>query len=90
MDGCTPKPEILNQLWYLLDQPWAHSNDAGMTILAGSEDPHRATIVCDLQPMWEEESFIDNATARMAAKYIVDLHNDRLKQMPGRDGTPSA
>lgn len=31
-----------------------------------------------IQPIWEEESFIDNETARITAKYIVDLHNSNL------------
>lgn len=76
MDKCAAKPDILKQPWYLLGQPWAHSNDAGMTILAGSADPHMATFVCDLQPMSDDdENCIDVATARITAKYIVDLHN---------------
>lgn len=79
-------PEILTQPWHLLEQPWAHSKDAGTTILAGHEDPHIATFVCDLQPVWDDEGSMDIDTARQVAQHIVDLHNDELLRPAKKSG----
>lgn len=73
------KPEILKQRWYLLEQPWAHSSDAGTTILAGHIDPHIATFICDLQPIDEDDGCMDMATARQVAQHIVELHNHHIE-----------
>lgn len=90
MDECSPVPDVLTQPWYLLEQPWCHSNDAGTTILAGDIDPHRATFVCDLQPVWDDEGAMDVDTARQVAEHIVRLHNTRLKKELEGTGTPPA
>ena len=67
--------DLIEQKWFLLGQPWCHSSDYGMTILAGSEDPHGGTFICDLQDATDD---MDDDTARSLAKHIVDLHNAGL------------
>lgn len=62
--------------WYILGPPWATSDYAGHTILAGSEDPNVGIAICDTYDFCED---YDIETARVIAQHIVDLHNDSLK-----------
>lgn len=70
----TPKnlPNIIKLPWYLLDQPWVHSDQAGMTILAGNPDPHVGIAVAETQ---DTGDYYDDETAQIIARHIVDLHN---------------
>lgn len=83
--------DVLKQPWFLLGQPWCHSEDAGTGVLAGSDDPHVATPVIDcddLRYLWEESDDTDDdmaeverkckEQARAIASHIVDLHNASL------------
>lgn len=63
---------LVSQKWYLLGQPWTHSEDAGTAILAGSEDPHVGYCICDCQD-FNDEITVDEA--RSVAAHIVELHN---------------
>lgn len=69
--------DVLKQKWYLLGQPWCSSHDAGLTILAGSDDPQKATYVADTSNCIDDENGYDQdvSLARDVAKHIVDLHN---------------
>ena len=66
---------IKNMKWYTLDQPWCHSDDSGISIIAGNNDPHSGVVIADLQPLAEN---ISPGVARRIAEYIVSLHNYEL------------
>lgn len=68
---------ILEMEWYLLGHPWCHSRDSGLTILAGSNDPHKAVAIADTMDLLGEK--YDDDVGRDIAKHIVDLHNASLK-----------
>lgn len=40
-EAATPGP------WFVLGQPWRRSDDDSQTIIAGSDDPHGAPVICD-------------------------------------------
>lgn len=68
--------DLLAQRWYLLGAPWATSDYAGTVILAGSEDPHIGTVVCDTYDAHSDDADLD--AAREVAAHIVELHNANL------------
>ena len=68
--------DLLAERWYLLGPPWATSDYAGTVILAGSDDPHIGTAVCDTYDMCSDDADLD--TAREVAAHIVELHNASL------------
>lgn len=67
---------LLSMRWFLLEEPWAHSSDAGTLIQAGSCDPHGAVPICDTTDFFRDNYSVE--TARELAKHIVDLHNATL------------
>ncbi|AUZ85859.1 hypothetical protein [Methylophaga nitratireducenticrescens] len=71
-----PKP-LVEQKWYLQDLPWCHSDDAGMTILAGDPDPQKGVPVADTQDLMSE--YYNDDLGRELAAHIVELHNANLK-----------
>lgn len=77
--------KVLRHTWYLLGAPWASSDQAGMTILAGHPDPNIGRLVCDTQALVDDAEFEDEADdlARAIAAHIVDAHNEWLKRQPG-------
>lgn len=70
--------KIFKQRWYVLGQPWCHSTDAGLTVIAGSEDPHLATFIANCEG-YDEDGNEDLSMAREVAKRIVALHNESLE-----------
>lgn len=68
----------LKQTWFLLGQPWTHSNDAGFTILAGDEDPHIGRAIIECQDFSDDA--LDAETCRAIARHVVELHNKALEQ----------
>lgn len=87
---------VLKQRWYLLGQPWCHSDDAGTAILAGNMDPHVATHIADLDDLsylWEESDELGEeeakAQARALAEHIVDVHNGFLNPWTDAHNAPS-
>lgn len=68
--------DLLAQPWYALGPTWATSDYAGTVILAGNEDPHLGTAVCDTYNMLAEELCLE--TARKVADHIIRLHNASL------------
>lgn len=76
--------QIIESKWYTLDQPWAHSEQAGLVILAGSPDPHVAPVVADCgDPLIDGE--IEQHELCAIASHIVELHNASLTPT-GEDG----
>lgn len=65
--------DFLKEPWYLLDQPWCHSDNAGMGILSGNMDPHVGVVIADTQDVLGDN--YDNNTARAIAAHIVFIHN---------------
>jgi hypothetical protein len=63
---------VIDRRWAVLGQPWAHGVDSGTTILAGSDDPHIGTLVCDT---YDGMNTGDLAEARALADHIVCIHN---------------
>lgn len=68
--------DLLAMPWFILGQPWAHSDYAGTRILAGSPDPHVGAAVLDAYDVVGGYSDVD--TARALAEHIVLLHNASL------------
>lgn len=71
-----PVERCVSMPWFILGPPWAISDYAGHTILAGSEDPNVGIAICDTYDFCED---YDIETARVIAQHIVDLHNKSLK-----------
>ena len=71
---------LLTARWYLLDQPWCHSSQAGTAILAGSPDPHAGTFLADTEMMMDVCDMVDEAQPQTIAQHIVDLHNASLEE----------
>jgi hypothetical protein len=70
--------EVLQQFWYLLNEPWVESDLSGMTIYAGSPDPHIGVLVCDVQDCFG--ATMDDDAARLLAKHIAEVHNEWLRK----------
>jgi hypothetical protein len=76
--------DLLKQKWFLLGQPWTHSDQAGFAILAGDEDPHIGVFVADMQ---DYSDAVDDETARAIAAHVVKLHNDSIEPAAGAQVT---
>lgn len=69
-------------LWYTVDTPWGD----GTWIVAGSPDPHRATMVCDCQDVNEsrqdgEPDAADDAA--FIAALVTAYRSGKLKEVEG-------
>lgn len=76
------RKSLIEQEWFLLGQPWCHSEEAGMDIYAGDCDPHAGTYLFSTQVIEddghdEEES---KEIARDIAEHILELHNRSLNE----------
>lgn len=65
----------LKMRWYTVDAPWANSGDAGLTIIAGSNDPHVGIFVLDLAESFGELDAFQIEFRRSLAQHIIELHN---------------
>jgi uncharacterized coiled-coil protein SlyX len=77
------KKNLIEQEWFLLGQPWCHSEESGMDVLAGDEDPHRATMLFSTQNLDADDELDYKETkevSRAIAAHIVDLHNMALAE----------
>lgn len=73
--------ELLKQEWFLLGQPWCHSEESGMDIYAGDEDPHSGTYLFSTQVI-EDDDYDEERSkeiARDIAEHILYLHNSALE-----------
>ena len=76
--------EILKMKWYPVGSPWLPP-DTPTYIVAGNEDPHGATMVCDMPDDFdsgdmERAELIDQGWS--IAHYICGLHNKHLSESP--------
>jgi len=75
--------EIIDQPWYTVGEPWSEPDQAGTYIIAGTNDPHAGSFVCDCENMVDDDCFeserhaLDHA--RMIAEHIVKIHNNSLE-----------
>lgn len=76
MDMTNDLTELLAARWYTLDQPWADSNNAGLTILAGNPDPHVGVAIADCGSAFDE---LELHEQQAIAQHIVDLHNAAIR-----------
>ena len=68
---------VLKQKWYLLEQPWVDSKQAGLIILANNPDPHLGELVCFIAEP-SDNKVLTQQQRYAIAQHIVEIHNSWL------------
>lgn len=67
---------VMHQEWFVVGQPWIHSNQVPY-IIAGSQDPHGGTFVCDLESCGGD--IVDISEAYAIGEHICKLQRAYLR-----------